>query len=162
MTRGEKVREQYGSGAVIGFQVIGSLDELTEEVIAQAPVIGNLFGRDEWGGCNQCYPLRDGRIGVIGHKCYEDRDGDQRLAVYMNVAFIFDPETHDATEPEIIATRSSYPDAPSKLPDLADCAFTSGIVLRPDGLVDLYSGVGDTHEGRVAIPNPFGDLMEKP
>ena len=38
--------------------------------------------------------------------------------------------------------------AAAKKPKLLDCAFTSGIVLRADGTVDLYSGVGDTHEGR--------------
>ena len=159
--RNKEVQEKYGSGAVIGFAVINSLDELTEDVIAGAPAIGNLFGKDEWGGCNQCYALRDGRIGIIGHKCYEDKDDHGgRLAVYMNVAFIFDPVTHTATEPEIIATRSCYPAGPAKRPELTDCAFTSGIVLRPDGNVDLYSGIGDTQEGRVTIPNPFGDLWK--
>ena len=158
--RGQEIREKYGSGAVIGFAVIRRLDELTEDLIAHAPVIDGLFGRDEWGGCNQCYLLRDGRIGVIGHRCYEDQAPDgEKLAVYMNVAFVFDPDTREATEPEIIATRSSYPDAASKRPGLVDCAFTSGIVRRPDGRVDLYSGIGDTHEGRVTIDNPFGDLL---
>ena len=31
--------------------------------------------------------------------------------------------------------------------------------LREDGKADLYSGLGDTHEGRVTIDNPFGDLL---
>lgn len=158
--RGKQVEEKYGSGSVIGFAVIRDLSELTADVIANAPVIGNLFGFGEWGGCNQCYLLKDGRIGVIGHKCYQDTRSDGgKLAVYMNVAFIFDPETHQATEPVIIATRGSYPDAPAKLPELVDCAFTSGIVLRPDGKADLYSGIGDTHEGRVTIDNPFPGLL---
>ena len=77
----------------------------------------------------------------------------------MNVSFIFDPETHQAMEPQILATRGSYPAAAAKKPKLLDCAFTSGIVLRADGKVDLYSGVGDTHEGRVVIDNPFAGLM---
>ena len=158
--RGPEIEAQYGSGAVVGFAVIGDLNELTEEVIANAPVIGNLFGAGEWGGCNQCYLLKDGRIGVIGHKCYEDQDDrGGRLAVYLNVAFIFDPETHTATAPKVIATRKSYPDRPAKLPELRDCAFTSGIVLREDGKADLYSGIGDTHEGRVTIDHPFEGLL---
>lgn len=159
--RGKKVEEVYGSGSVIGFAIIDSLDDLTADLIENAPAIGNLFGRGEWGGCNQCYLLKDGRIGVIGHKCYKaDADADGVVqAVYMNVSFIFDPETHVATEPQIIATRRSYPDEAAKMPNLKDCAFTSGIVLREDGKVDLYSGVGDTHEGRVTIDNPFGDLL---
>ena len=158
--RDKKVEETYGSGAVIGFAVIDSLDDLTADVIENAPAIGNLFGRGEWGGCNQCYLLKDGRIGVIGHKCYAEKDADGvKQSVYLNVAFLFDPETHQATEPQVIATRRSYPDAAAKLPKLKDCAFTSGIVLREDGKADLYSGLGDTHEGRVTIDNPFGDLL---
>ena len=158
--RGKEVEEKYGSGSVIGFAVIYRLEELTADIIERAPVIGNLFGKGEWGGCNQCYLLKDGRVGVIGHKCYQELDakGVDQL-VYMNVAFIFDPKTHEATEPAIIATRKSYPDAPAKMPNLADCAFTSGIVPRAHGKVDLYSGIGDTHEGRVVIDNPFGDLL---
>ena len=158
--RGKKVEELYGSGAVIGFAVIDKLDDLTASLIENAPVIGNLFGQGEWGGCNQCYLLKDGRIGVIGHKCYSEKDADGiEQAVYLNVAFIFDPVTHVATEPQIIATRRSYPFEAAKKPNLKDCAFTSGIKLREDGKVDLYSGVGDTHEGRVTIDNPFGDLL---
>ena len=42
---------------------------------------------------------------------------------------------------------------------LTDCAFTSGIVLREDGRADLYSGIGDTYEGRVTIDNPFEGLL---
>ena len=140
--------------------LVAEFYDLTADLIENAPAIGNLFGRGEWGGCNQCYLLKDGRIGVIGHKCYAEKDADGvEQAVYLNVAFLFDPETHQATEPQVIATRRSYPDAAAKLPNLKDCAFTSGIVLREDGKVDLYSGVGDTHEGRVTIDNPFGDLL---
>ncbi len=158
--RGRKIEEMYGAGAVVGFAVIDDLNQLTAEVVENAPVIGNLFGRGEWGGCNQCYLLNDGRVGVIGHKCYEEARAEQGTQlIYMNVSFIFDPETHQATEPQILATRGSYPVAAAKKPKLLDCAFTSGIVLRADGKVDLYSGVGDTHEGRVVIDNPFAGLM---
>ena len=157
--RGPEVEKKYGSGSIIGFAVINSLDELTAEVIENAPAIGNLFGKGEWGGCNQCYLLKDGRIGVIGHKSMSEMRDGVKLAVYLNVAFIFDPQTHTATAPKVIATRKSYPAGPHKKPELVDCAFTSGIVLRDDGLVDLYSGVGDCMEGRVVIANPFEGLI---
>lgn len=158
--RGEAVERKYGSGSVIGYTEIQNLNELTADTIEQAPVIDKLFEKGEWGGCNQCYPLKDGRIGVIGHKCYQETDQDGLLqSVYINIAFIFDPVTHTAAKPQIIATRASYPDAPAKIPQLKDCAFTSGIVKRTDGKVDLYSGVGDTHQGRVVIENPFPGLF---
>lgn len=158
--RGEAVERKYGSGSVIGYTEIQNPNELTADTIEQAPVIEKLFEKGEWGGCNQCYLLKDGRIGVIGHKCYQEVDQDGLLqSVYVNIAFIFDPITHTATKPQIIATRASYPDAPAKIPQLKDCAFTSGIVKRADGKVDLYSGVGDTHQGRVVIENPFLGLF---
>ena len=157
---GKAVEEKYGSSAVVGFAIINDLNELTADLIEHAEVIGDLFGRGEWGGCNQCYLLKDGRIGVIGHKCYSAPDDEGiNQSVYMNVAFIFDPETHQAMEPKIIATRSSYPAGRAKKPNLKDCAFTSGIVLREDGKVDLYSGLSDTAEGRIVIDNPFAGLL---
>ncbi len=150
------IERQYGSAAQVGFSVIDSLDELTAAVIDSAPYIFGLFGEGEWGGVNQAYLLKDGTIGVIGHKSYQDVDAaGQKLAVYLNVAFEFDPAGHVATNDHIIGTRSCYPAGPAKRPELVDCAFTSGIVLRPDGKVDLYSGIGDTEEGRITIDYPF-------
>ena len=42
-----------------------------------------------------------------------------------------------------------------------DCGTTNikAVVLRSDGKVDLYSGIGDTAEGRVVIDNPFQGLL---
>ena len=68
---------------------------------------------------------------------------------------MFDPKAHAILDERIIATRASYPAGPAKKPELADCAFTSGIVARPDGKCDLYSGLGDTMQGRTVIDNPF-------
>jgi hypothetical protein len=71
------------------------------------------------------------------------------------VAFVFDPAKHRIVDLKIIGTRPCYPDGPAKIPELVDCAFTSGIVMRPDGKADLYSGIGDTAEGRIVIDYPF-------
>jgi hypothetical protein len=150
------IERQYGSAAQVGFTVIASLDELTADVIDSAPYIFGLFGEGEWGGVNQACLLKDGTIGVIGHKSYQDVTASgQRLAVYLNVAFEFDPVRHTASNDHIIGTRSCYPSGPAKRPELVDCAFTSGIVLRPDGKADLYSGIGDVEEGRIVIDYPF-------
>ena len=158
--RSATVEKQYGSGAVIGFTTISSVDELDAQVINHAPVIKNLFGPGEWGGCNQCYLLRDGRIGVIGHRSYNQTGEDGgKLMVYMNISFIFDPATHSASDIRIIGDKPSYPPTEAMRPDLRDCAFTSGIVMRPDGRAELYSGLGDVTEGRVTIDAPFGSLL---
>ncbi|WP_231637713.1 DUF1861 family protein [Paenibacillus sp. FSL R5-0912] len=154
--RNEDIRRQYGSESVIGFTVIGGLDELSAEVLENAAVIPNLFGKDEWGGCNQAYFLESGKIGVIGHIAYHaiDRMGTPQQS-YMNMSFVLDPTTHEASELKIIGTRACYPDGPAKRPHLADCAFSAGIILRPDGKADLYSGIGDAEAGRITIDNPF-------
>jgi hypothetical protein len=152
--RNEEVEKRYGSASVVGFTVIPGLDCLDEEAVAGARVIPGLFDRGEWGGCNQCYLLDSGYIGVIGHKCCQ-APGSPPLAVYMNVSFVYDPGANRVLDEKIIATRSSYPPGPAKKPELADCAFTSGIVMREDGTADLYSGLGDVAQGRVVIDYPF-------
>ena len=38
---------------------------------------------------------------------------------------------------------------------MVDLCGLRGIIPREDGLVDLYSGVGDSDEGRITIDNPF-------
>ena len=40
------------------------------------------------------------------------------MSVYLNIAFIFDPDTFKATDPQVIAVRSSYPKTPAKTPEL--------------------------------------------
>ncbi len=154
--RSAEIKRRFGSESQIGFTVIDSLGGLTGEVIAAAPYIDGLFGRGEWGGCNQAYLLEDGLLGVIGHMSYlEATRAAQPNQVYMNIAFVFDPATHAVQDLQIIGTRPCYPDGPSKKPHLCDCAFTAGIVMRPDGQADLYSGIGDCQVGRLVIDYPF-------
>jgi len=163
--RGEEVRKKYGSESLIGFCVIDSLDDLSPEEIENAPYISGLFEKDEWGGCNQAYLLDSGLIGVIGHKCYREKVSEGReLSVYMNISFVFDPQKQEVKGTKIIGTRPCYPEGPGKKENLKDCAFTSGIVMRPDGKVDLYSGIGDCEAGRIVIDNPFegyGNIVGK-
>ncbi|WP_127490618.1 MTP-1 family protein [Paenibacillus glycanilyticus] len=154
--RSEEVRQKYGSESLIGFTVINSLDELSSSAIENAPHIPGLFQKDEWGGCNQAYLLESGRIGVIGHICYKAADSrNQEIWTYMNMSFVLDPQTNQFTNLKIIGTRPCYPEGPAKKPNLTDCAFTAGIEMRPDGKVNLYSGIGDTESGRIAIDYPF-------
>jgi Protein of unknown function (DUF1861) len=154
--RGEHILNEFGSESLIGFSIINSLDDLNADIITNAKIIPNLFDKDQWGGCNQAYFFNDGLIGVIGHKCYKSKnESGQELLTYMNNSFIFDPEKNVAFDEKIIGTRNCYPDGPAKKPTLSDCAFTSGIVVRENGKVDLYSGISDTEQGRIVIDNPF-------
>lgn len=154
--RGPEILQKYGSESIVGFTVIKDLLELSPERIQAAPLVEGLFADGEWGGCNQCYLLANGQIGVIGHKsCLEQGADGQALQVYVNMAFVVDPVSRRCVWDKILATRDCYPAGPAKTPGLVDCAFPSGLVLRPDGRADLYSGLGDTMEGRVTIDDPF-------
>ncbi len=160
--RNQEILKKYGSQSMIGFSIIDSLDELTAEVVENAPLVKNVFENLEWGGCNQAYMLSGGMIGVIGHKCYEDKENEN--SVYLNVSYIFDPYKNELIDTKVIATRKSYPDGDAKIPGLRDCAFPGGIVMRPDGKADLYSGIGDCEVGRVTIDYPFegyGEIISK-
>lgn len=154
--RSEEIRALHGSESIIGFTIINDISELNAEIINDAIKIDGLFEKDEWGGCNQCYLLDSGKIGVIGHISYRKTDDDSNdILVYMNISFVYDIEEHMALDLKIIGTRDCYPEGPAKRSDLIDCAFTSGVVMREDGKVDLYSGIGDTEVGRIIIDYPF-------
>ncbi|MFV0342665.1 MAG: DUF1861 family protein [Anaerocolumna sp.] len=156
--RGEHLIEKYGTAAIVGFAVIDSLDDLSAEVIENAENIPGLFKEGQWGGCNQAYLLSSGMIGVVGHICYNYIDEeDINQACYMNMAFVMDPNTREIYDYQIIGTRKLFPPYPIKKKNLADCVFPSGIVMRSDGKVDLYSGLSDSAEGRIAIENPFNN-----
>ena len=158
--RNEEIEARYGSGAMVGFAVIDTVDQLNAQVIENARYIEGLFGKGEWGGCNQCYLLKDGRIGVIGHRSYKQLDSDGvELQSYVNISFIFDYKTFAVSDLKIIGDKPSYPDTEHMLDYLKDCAFTSGIVMHEDGRADLYSGLGDVTEGRITIDAPFGELL---
>ncbi len=154
--RNKEIMKKFGCESQIGFTIIKALEDLTGDVIENAPYIPGLFDKLEWGGCNQAYMLDSGMIGVIGHKCYnEDNGAGVKVSTYMNISFVFDPLKHKALDEKIIGTRPCYPEGPAKRPELVDCAFTSGIVMRSDGKADLYSGIGDTEVGRIVIDYPF-------
>ena len=95
-------------------------------------------------------------VSVIGYNCYKTaEEGGQEILTYMNMVFVFDPQKHQVIDTKIIGTRPCYPSGPAKKPELVDCAFTAGIVMREDGRADLYSGIGDCEVGRIIIDNPF-------
>ena len=153
--RGEDIEKKHGSGSIVGYAVIDNIMSLSSDVISSAKKIDGMFDSGEWGGCNQCYLLDSGLIGIIGHKSYTDASRNPKQSVYVNVAFVYDPIKHLLVDEKIIATRKSYPPGPAKMPYLADCVFTSGIAMRGDGRADLYSGLGDTQAGRAVIDYPF-------
>lgn len=154
--RNEETKKKYGSDSIVGFTVIPDILSLTAEVVETAPIVEGLFSNGEWGGCNQCYLLDSGLIGVIAHKSFqaESEKGVQQN-IYINTSFVMDPNGNRLLDEKILATRKCYPYHPAKTSFLEDCTFTSGIAMREDGKADLYSGLGDTCEGRIVIDYPF-------
>ena len=153
--RNEEIRKKYGSGSIVGVTVIDSIEQLTPERIENAEYIHGMFGEDEWGGMNQAFYLKGELVGAIGHQCYNDyRDGVE-YPVYINMMYIVDFEKRKVLEKRVIGTTDCYPDTPSKLPTLCDCAFTSGVVPAEKGKVSLYSGLRDCCEGCIVIDDPF-------
>lgn len=139
----------------IGFTIINRIEQLTAKVVDSAEPL-NVIHAGAWGGVNQAYLLTSGKIGCIAHYSYNAKDGhDKPLSVYVNYSFVVDPETREADLERIIGTKGCYPPCPVKVDRLVDCAFSSGIVMRDDGRCDLYSGLGDTSEGRITIDYPF-------
>ncbi|GET86601.1 hypothetical protein, conserved [Leishmania tarentolae] len=139
----------------VGFTIIDNLSDLTQKVISEAEPL-NILHAGAWGGVNQAYLLTSGKVGCIAHYSYNSKDDKGRpTSVYLNYSFVLDPETRQIEMERIIGTRSCYPDYPVKAERLIDCAFSSGIVMREDGKCDLYSGLGDTCEGRITIDYPF-------
>ncbi|MFD2875915.1 DUF1861 family protein [Paenibacillus rhizoplanae] len=154
--RGSEVKGQYGSESMIGFTVIDKLEDLTADVIENAPYLHGILGAGEWGGVNQAYLLDSGKIGIIGHICYQDKDVDGKLLkVYLNMAFIFDPITRESHDLHLIGSRSCYPPGARQVPIFDGLRLFFGDRDAGDGKADLYSGVGDCQAGRITIDYPF-------
>ncbi|PWM73548.1 MAG: hypothetical protein DBX59_04820 [Bacillota bacterium] len=153
--RNEEIRKQFGSGSIVGLVMLDKIEDLTPERIENAEYIHGMFGHDEWGGMNHAFYLKDNLVGAVGHQCYNDFREGVEYPVYINMMYIVDFEKHEVVEKRVIGTTSCYPDTPSKLPTLCDCAFTSGLVPEKDGKVRIYSGLRDCGEGYIVIDDPF-------
>lgn len=148
---GEEVIRKYGYLAKIGFTVVDKLQDITADAIENAPFINNFFLPDEWGGCNGVYVLKNGLLGIVGHKSYHT---DENLH-YYGTAFVFNPDTREFTDMKVIISRDCFPYCEPREPRLADVTFTSGLVRHGDGTATVYSGLSDSAVGRATIEDPF-------
>lgn len=153
--QGYEMLEKYGCIAKIGFTIVNNLSEVTPEAIENAPFLEGILLPDEWGGCNQIHLLKDGTLGVIGHKSYGEGEDDNKILHYYGISFIIDAKTRKMSVPKIIISRDCFPDGPSKAPRLKDVTFTSGILRRNDGMAVVYSGLSDARVGSALIKDPF-------
>ncbi len=143
---------EIGGRGKIGFTIISSLNELTEETIEKASIIDNQFIEEEWGGVNEPHLLSNGKIGVLGHiACFDENQNRH----YYSMAFLFDPYLTKASPIKIIAVRENFEEGEFKRKDLIDVVFSGGLIRRNDGYAELYAGVSDAQAHRIIIPDPF-------
>lgn len=156
--QGPAVVARYGWLARIGFAVLDSIDDLGPRAIENARLLEGHFVPDEWGGCNQALLLRNGLVGVIGHKAYGEMKGGEHVLHYYAMAFVIDPRTRRMTDCRIICARDCFPEGPAREPRLKDIVFPAGITRNGDGAATLYAGLSDCAVGRVRIPDPFLEI----
>ena len=144
-----------GHKAKIGFTIVDKIEDINKDVISNAPLLNDFFRKEEWGGCNSAYLLKNGLIGVIGHKSYySNEDGKDHLH-YYGTYFVIDPETCKTTDMNIIISRDCFPYFEPREERLSDITFTSGIVRNSDGTAKIYAGLSDSAVGSAIIKDPF-------
>jgi hypothetical protein len=147
-----------GGRGQIGFVIAPGLDSITAEAIQEAPLFKDQCREEEWVGANEAHQLQNGLIGVLGHIAHFDEKEHRH---YYAMVFCIDPRDGRATAPEIIASRSDFPDGPAKRPDLVDVMFSGGLVRQADGTATLYAGLSDAEAGCVLLPDPFAKCEAK-
>ncbi|MFB5195123.1 DUF1861 family protein [Neobacillus sp. KR4-4] len=143
---------EKGGRGKIGWTSISSLEELTVDVVNEAPLLQGQFIDEEWGGANEPHLLSNGLVGVLGHVASFDEEGNRH---YYPMVFALDPETSEFSDMELIATRSQFLPGPTKRPDLVDVVFSGGLVRKPDGTADIYAGISDAEAQKITIVDPF-------
>ena len=153
--QGQTMLDKHGCIAQIGFAVAERLQDVTAELIESAPFLQGMFLPDEWGGANQAIVLKNGLVGVIGHSAWGEMIGGVHFLHYYSTAFAIDPNTGRFTEPKVIAARECFEAGPALAERLRDVTFTAGIVRKPNGRAELYTGLSDMRVGRIEIEDPF-------
>lgn len=148
---------EIGGKGQIGFIRINSLDELNEETILKAHIFEDQFVKEEWGGSNEPYILKNGLIGVLGHVAYSDKD---RTKHYYAMTFALNPDTLEKTPIKIIAARKGFVQGPYKRRDTEDVIFSGGMQRSEDGSAVLYAGVSDCEAHSLVISDPFLEYEE--
>ncbi|MEH7380530.1 DUF1861 family protein [Bacillus sp. JJ1533] len=142
---------EKGGRGKIGFTKVKNIEELSVEVINDAPLF-NQFSDEEWGGANEIHLLSNGHLGVLGHIARFDDEGNRH---YYSMVFSFNPENDEYSDIQIIAERADFLEGPTKRPDLVDVVFSGGLVRNADGNAELYAGISDADAQKIIIPDPF-------
>ena len=140
-----------GGMGKIGFTVINSFNGLIPRTLSDAPLIGNPFAEDEWGGVNELHLLKNGKIGVLGHVAKITKGKKH----YSAITFVFNPKTETYSNMKVIVKREDLPYVTPKREDLYSVVYPGGIIRNSDGTAKLYVGVGDTESYEILLKDPF-------
>lgn len=143
---------EKGGRGKIGYTSVGSLAELTQDIVNQAPLLEEQFLDEEWGGANEIHLLANGMLGALSHIACFDEAGDRH---YYPAIFVFDPSSKTYSDIEIIAERSDFLAGPAKRSDLVDVVFSGGLVRHDDGTAELYAGISDAEAHKIKLTDPF-------
>ncbi len=133
----------------------------SESMLASAELFDTHFIDGEWGGANEIFRLKNGKLGVLGHIAYLEKQGDDHIRHYHSMVFELDAENRACSPVKIIARRADFASGPYKRKDIADVLFSGGLVRGEDGTAKLFTGVSDC-EGHVAvIKDPFQEYEEE-
>ncbi len=139
-----------GGRGKIGYTTVSRLQEITTQLLEDAPIIPGLFTDEEWGGVNEAHALDAQHVGVVGHIA--------RYAVgreYYPTTFVFNTSNHSVFNQQIIAQRDCFPPTATKKPDTEKVLFSGGLKMMGE-FATWYGGISDTSAGALPqIPNPF-------
>lgn len=142
---------EKGGRGKIGFTIIDKLEDLSINIIDNAPLLDSLFIDEEWGGANEARVLDDSTLGILGHIACFDEDGNRH---YYPMTFRLDINTLEIKDQKLIAIRRDFKPGEAKRPDLEDVVFSGGLVLNGERAV-LYAGISDAEAQLIEIDNPF-------
>lgn len=139
-----------GGCGKIGACVINHLNQLTVQIIHDAPLIENQFSDEEWGGANEIHCI-DGKVFILGHIAKFDDKGNRH---YYALIFELKLPSLEIYSPKIVAERKDFADGPMKRKDLEDVVFSGGIQVLDEKVV-LFAGISDAGAQKLIIENPF-------
>ncbi|MFZ2125192.1 MAG: DUF1861 family protein [Candidatus Saccharimonadales bacterium] len=150
----------------IGHIAIHVLDNLEELITINDVLPRQIFEidgthNDDWVGINNAYILRDKQgvewVGLLGHIGCKDENGDKHYAA-TTYKIKMDDLLNGQSQPmapNIIVTRSSFPDGPKKQSFLGDVVFPGSFERLDDGKYRLWAGLSDARIGIIDLDDPF-------
>ena len=142
---------EKGGRGKIGFTIVSTLEELSINIIDEAPLVEDLFSEDEWGGANEARVLNETTLGILGHVACFDNKGQRH---YYSMTFKLNINSLEIKQQKLIAIRNDFKPGQAKRADLVDVVFSGGLVIDEDKAV-LYAGISDAQAQYIVIENPF-------